>query len=177
MILTHGSNSISRGGLIPPGYEDLGGSVGLQPVCYIEDAGMYWTTKELNDTYYSYNQYIQLNEGLKNGWHIPTTTDVNKLRNTAYGSKIAGRLMSTEWGGTDNYGFNANKTGYYQNGESNYTGGNYFFIGMFGKTSSNTRFNSMRIRSTSDLSIYEINIPFSDIYNKARLKVRFCRDA
>lgn len=165
------------GGVVPPGYEDLGGDVGLQPVCYIEEAGMYWTKEDFKDTYYSYNQYMQFNQGLKNGWRIPSTNDVNKLRNTTFGSNMAKRLMSTEWGGSDNYGFNANPTGYYKNIDANFTDPNYFFIGTSTKTSNNTRFNSLRIRSTSDFGTLEISSVLGDIYNKVRIKVRFCRDA
>lgn len=173
MILTHGSNSISRV-VIPPGYEDLGGEVGPQPVTQI--GSMIWTTIDYNDTYYSFNQYVAISTGLKNGWRVPTSADINTLINAVGGQSKAYKLMSTDWGGTDEYGFNANPNGYYKNIDANFTDGNYFFIGTQTKTSNNTRFNSLRIRSTSDISVSEISSVFSPIYDKVRIKVRFCRN-
>ena len=63
---------------------------------------------------------------LPNGWHVPTTTELDTLATTLGGASIAGLLLKAldnsvtsnwpnVWNGTDYRGFNALPSGYYKN--------------------------------------------------------------
>ena len=152
MILTHGSNSISRGG--NPDFIEIGG----RSYPYVQIGNQLWLAENLqlilpgmevdppsitsytqccvltnpsdpqySSTYgflYTREAAVLINStsgSLPEGWRVPSTTDLQTLKSAV--SSDANLLKSTsgwyeEQNGTDNYGFNAIPSGYYNSGYS-----------------------------------------------------------
>lgn len=136
MILTHGSNSISRGGF--PTSVDIGGKT----YQVVKIGNQLWTSENLdyvwsglhypassyetygaavyynqNETEYGllYNNLATTVPNLPDGWRVPSENDINTLITTIGGINAVAKLKSTsDWlngNGTDDYGFNLKPSG------------------------------------------------------------------
>ena len=78
--------------------------------------------------YYTYDAAVRIANKLI-GWHLPTDTEWNTLRNYAGGQSNAGTKLKSKSGwddgtnGTDNYGFTSLPAGYVINGTNDFIGG------------------------------------------------------
>ncbi len=73
--------------------------------------------------YYQWDSTVAISNMLPDGWRIPTVEDINVLKtfmDSTYGNNALSALKSTEWGGTNESGFNAKNIGFYYDVNGDY---------------------------------------------------------
>jgi len=89
-----------------------------------------WCYENNPDNCNTYGRLYTWNAAIKicpAGWRLPDTADWNRLINAVGGSNVAEKkLRSTDWHGTDEYGFSALPGGYWYSGWRFYGDDSYF---------------------------------------------------
>ena len=87
---------------------------------------------DVTEYYYTWDAAVRV-AATVSGWHLPSTTEWDTLADTVGGTSTAGTKLKSTYGwssgnGTDDYGFSAFPSGYWNSGEfSKFEHGSYFW--------------------------------------------------
>lgn len=86
----------------------------------VKISGLWWTSEDYNNSYFSWSQIRNINSSLSDGWRVAGSSDYGAIR-SEYGVKVGLHLKSTtDWkdggNGDNSLGFNAFPKGYIDNG-------------------------------------------------------------
>lgn len=146
-----------------------------QVIQVVKISGLWWTAEDYEDGYFSYNQVININSSLTDGWRVAGSGDYGLIRDE-YDANVGFKLKSTtDWkdggNGDNSLGFNGYPKGYYYNGNlAEFTETVYY------GTPEKNIYSQWPVQTLQyNSSIFNQSYLVASIVDRIRVRIRLCK--